>query len=475
LTISVDQVERKLARINVKKATGPDNIPNWILKDGACLLASPVCAVFNSSLREGYVPTTWKLAYVCALPKVNPPTQLEKHIRPISLTPVLAKVMESFTCKWVMDHISEDLDPQQYGSVKESSTVHALVELTHHWQQGLDVPGKVLRVLLLDYSKAFDRIDHTILLRKLANMGVPDFLVSWFTAFLCGRQQCTKIGEAQSDWRSINAGVPQGTLFGPVGFVIHINDLKSVLPIAKYVDDGSIWEVCCRSCRDSRLQLATDQAIQWSDKNLMRANCEKTKELVVDFGRSQSTIPRISVQGTEIERVESTKLLGVIITSKLTWGEHVDAIHSKASQRLYFLTLLKRAGMPAASMLKVYTAVVRPITEYACPVWHVGLTDEQSEKLESIQRRALNIIYPDMSYRAALSQAGLPRLHQRRENLSRDFFIGILKPGHRLHHLLPEKRDSGYNLRTKNRHPLLKTRTDRYKHTLVPYGLLHWP
>jgi len=372
-----------------------------------------------------------------------------------------------------MEHISGDLDPNQYGSVKDSSPLHALVELIHHWQQGLDVPGRVLRVLLLDYSKAFDTVDHTILLRKLAGMGVPDFLVNWFTAFLCGRQQCTKIGEAVSDWCSINAGVPQGTLFGPVGFVVHINDLKSELDVVKYVDDSTIWEVCDRNCHDSRLQLATDQAIEWSDKNLMRVNCEKTKELAVDFGRSSSTIPRISIHGNEIKRVESTKLLGVTITSDLSWSENVDDIHSRASQRLYFLTLLKRAGMSANHMLRVYTAVVRSVTEYACVVWHVGLTNEQSEKLESIQRRALNIIYPDLSYRAALSQSGLVRLDQRRERLCMAFFKAMLKPGHRLHHLLPPKRDTGHALRKNIRQPL-KTRTDRFKYTLIPYGLLHW-
>ena len=109
-----------------------------------------------------------------------------------------------------MDHTSEDLDPNQYGSVKDISPVHALVELIHHWQQGLDVPGKIFLVLLLDYSKTFDTVDHKILLIKLASMGVPDFLVCWFTAFLYGHQQSTKTGEVQLDWCSINVGYPKG-------------------------------------------------------------------------------------------------------------------------------------------------------------------------------------------------------------------------------------------------------------------------
>ena len=172
--------------------------------------SGPWCALFNSSMQEGYVPPIWKSANIFPLAKVNPPSILEKHIRPISPTPTLAKIMESFLCNWVMEEVSESIDPQ-YGSVKDSSTVHAFVELIHLWQEALDNRGKVLRVLLLDYSKAFDCVDHSLLLTKLANMGVHDCVVKWFTSFLFDRKQRTKIGDEISEWCTINAGVPQGT------------------------------------------------------------------------------------------------------------------------------------------------------------------------------------------------------------------------------------------------------------------------
>ena len=144
--IHVQEVERnKLSRINTSKAMGPDDIPSWIWKDCASAAsATSLCSLQQQS--EGRVRTNYvEVSLHLPIPKVNPPTQLEKHIRPISLTPVLTKVMESFTCKWIMECISEDIDPHQYGSVKGSSTVHALVELVHLWQQALDEPGKVLR------------------------------------------------------------------------------------------------------------------------------------------------------------------------------------------------------------------------------------------------------------------------------------------------------------------------------------------
>ena len=118
LTISVSDVQEKLLKVNIKKAMGPDNIPNWILRDCAPLLAGPVCAIFNSSLRDGYVPPLWKSANVSPPAKVNPPTLLQKHIRPISLTPVLTKILEGFTCQWATDTISELTDPTNMGLSK---------------------------------------------------------------------------------------------------------------------------------------------------------------------------------------------------------------------------------------------------------------------------------------------------------------------------------------------------------------------
>ena len=389
----------------------------------------------------------WKSATICPLAKVNPPTILQKHIRPISLTPVLAKILESFTCQWVMDAITEDIDPHQYGSIKGSSTVHALVELVHHWQQALDTPGQLLRVLLVDFSKAFDRVDHTILLHKLSSSGAPDFIIRWFTSFLYERQQQTRIGDNLSDWCKVNAGVPQGTLFGPVGFIMHINDLRTCLPTYKYVDDCTLWEACSARSSDSQLQCATDEAVHWSAENHMSVNCDKTKELQVCFGRSKPTLPPITIDDKPIARVSTAKLLGVTFSSDLTWDAHIEDIHTKACQRLYSLRLLWRAGVQSSHIVRIFTSLIRLLLEYACPVWHTGLPGILSEKLEGVQRRALRIAYPDSSYSEAMQLSGLPTLHDRREQLSRGFFQAILSPSHKLHHLLPAHREVSYNLR----------------------------
>ena len=150
--INVDEVVISVSRIKTHKTTGPDEIPNWILHDYATILAPPVCAIFNSSLREGTVPVLWKCADVRPVPKIRPPAPIDKDLRPISLTPVLSKCLEKFMCTWIMDITMDQIDPQQYESIKGTSTVHALVELVHKWKYAVETPGTIVRILLVDFS-----------------------------------------------------------------------------------------------------------------------------------------------------------------------------------------------------------------------------------------------------------------------------------------------------------------------------------
>ena len=144
-----------------------------------------------------------------------------KDLRPITLLPQLSKCLEYFPREWILAEVSDILDPHQFGSLKNSSTVLTLVELLHNWLAALETPGKVVRILLLDFRKAFDRVDHKILLTKLSNMGLPNCLTRWMTSFLCERQQRVKLGNISSGWRKVGAGVPQGTLTGPIAFLLH--------------------------------------------------------------------------------------------------------------------------------------------------------------------------------------------------------------------------------------------------------------
>ena len=469
-TITVSDVEKQLSRLNTNKASGPDAVPARFLKEYAELLSGPVCCIFNSSMHDGYIPVVWKSADVCPLLKVPTPSLSEKHLRPISLMLVLVKCLERHVTGWILDYMDGSIDPHQFGSLQGSSAVHALVELLHLWHKALDAPGNMVRVVMLDFAKAFDRVDHTTVVKKLANLGLPNFLVRWLTELLCERRQWVKLGQHRSEWSQVRAGVPEGTLVAPISFLLHINDLQTVVNHVKYVDDSSLWEVCGADGGNSLIQVATDQAVEWSARNLMTINAEKTKEMMISFSNKPVAPPPVTISNTAIERTETFKLLGVVLSNKLDWSDHCEYLHTKGSQRLYLLVLLRRAGVPDHDILRIYTSMIRSVLEYTAPVWHTSLSQEKSERLESVQKRALHVVYPDLSYRRALSLTGMHTLHQRREDTAKEFFVQLLQPGHKLHYLLPQPRDIGYNLRSLPKYPRVG-KTKRFSSTLVPYGL----
>ena len=201
-------VEKKLNAIDIHKSNGPDDIPNWILRDFSVWLAEPLCAIFNVSIRTGVVPHLWKHANVIPIPKINPPTKIESDIRPISLTPTVSKILESFVGQWILELTQEYIDQYQFGGVKGKSTTHALVSLLDYWHRALD-ENKQVRVLFIDYAKAFDHIDHTLFIDKLTKIfKLPHFMIKWIHSFISNRLQRVKIGKIVSDWLTFNGGLP---------------------------------------------------------------------------------------------------------------------------------------------------------------------------------------------------------------------------------------------------------------------------
>ena len=173
-------------------------------------MSRPLAAIYNSSLREGVLPDLWKTATVVPLPKKHPPTVIEKDIRPISLTPIVAKTFESLVLRWVDAIITDKIDPKQFGCMKGTGTTDALIELMHKWFQATDKPDTFIRILLLDYTKGFDLINHNILLEKLLNMDIPVHIVRWMAAFLLNRSHRVKVGSYMSDEGSPNGEYHKG-------------------------------------------------------------------------------------------------------------------------------------------------------------------------------------------------------------------------------------------------------------------------
>ena len=180
LEVTEERVQQALAKLNPNKASGPDNLPNWIFKEYSYILAFPIMKILNASYNEQILPITWKKADVSPLLKKKPVDTLEKDLRPISLTPCVSKVAEEFIVEdYVKPAILNVIDRSQYGAIPNSSTTMALISMLHHWYVNTDGNGTTIRTILFDYRKAFDFIDHGILVNKVGNLDIPRSVVNW--------------------------------------------------------------------------------------------------------------------------------------------------------------------------------------------------------------------------------------------------------------------------------------------------------
>ncbi len=281
--ISIDEVENALKSVKSHSAAGPDKISPWLLRENSASLSRPLASIFNASIQEGNIPLLWKSANVSPLPKSSPALDIDSDFRPISLTTIVSKILESFPHSWLLRSVSGQIDNLQFGALKRSRSTMALLYMFHKWYEAMDTPGTCLRVCTLDFSKAFDRIDFNILLQKLINMGIHPVLINWIANFLTDRRQRTRIGPNYSCWRSINGGVPQGTKLGPLLFLIMVNDLKVSEDSVKFVDT-TLWEIITSAQSSaSVLPAQISECCSWVAKNNMKLNPTKTKEIRVCF------------------------------------------------------------------------------------------------------------------------------------------------------------------------------------------------
>ena len=226
ISVSETTVERLLRAISASKASGPDELPNWVLKSFSVILAPAITDIFNASFREGRVPKIWKMADVPPAPKTKNITDFNKDLRPISLTSTLSKIAENIIIEYELkSKLLRKMDPKQYGFIPGSNTTLALISMMHTWLAALDGTGATVRVALLDYRKAFDLVDHNLLIAKLSNYEIKPTVVNWIADFLRGRSQRVKINSMYSNFLQVPAGIPQGTKIGPWLFLAIINDL----------------------------------------------------------------------------------------------------------------------------------------------------------------------------------------------------------------------------------------------------------
>ena len=289
LKVTTDAVFQKLSTLNPYKAHGADSIPNWILKENADIL--------SCSYRKCRLPQSWKEANVVPVPKQKPVKDVNKHLRPISLTPVLSKIAEDFVVEeFIKPAVTAKIDNNQYGTVPKSSTTQALVSMVHAWYKHTDGNGATVRVVLFDFRKAFDLIDHAILAKKLENLDLPLGIVSWVIDFLKNRKQRVKLSQdCFSEWGAVPAGVPQGIKLGPWLFLVMIDDINAdKLDLWKFVDDTTMAEAV-PSDGNSKIQESADNFVDQTLATKFQLNETKCKELRITFSKSDPILDPIVV------------------------------------------------------------------------------------------------------------------------------------------------------------------------------------
>ena len=244
-----------------------------------------------------------------------------------------------------------------------------------------------------------------------------------------------------------------------------INDLGTSADMWKYVDDISVSEIVERG-RESELQVSVVNFATQSSREGFHLSETKCKNFRIGFSNTTSDFDPIVLNGKPLEIITSAKLLGLNLTSDLKWNTHTSERIRRASPRQYFLRQLKRCQVAPKELTVFYTTYIRPILEYACPVFHRPLPEYLSDDLERIQRRALKIIHSDLSYSEALKVSVLQRLHERRESITTRLYHEVTNnPFHKLHSLLPKRNGCKYSLRNKRTFVVPRCKTDRFKNS----------
>ena len=423
IQITREAVQKKLEKLNVTKSCGPDNMHPFVLQRTARATSRPLELIFRKSVENGECPEDWRSANVTPIHKKGDRTDPSNY-RPVSLTSQVCKVLESLVRDHIIDHLSKNdiLRDEQHGFREGRSCLTNLLETVEQWTEIID-EGDCIDIAYLDFRKAFDLVSHKHLLFKMSKYGITNQVLKWVEAFLYQRTQRVVVRGTASDAFNVTSGVPQGSVLGPVLFLIFINDLplEILSPLSLFADDSKIFTRIISEKNRSKtnnvngneiLQRDLNVIREWASKWKMEFNVDKCK--VMHIGRAN---PKHSYNmgGTELTVTTEEKDLGVLVDDELDFDKHIRAIVNKANR---VLGMIKRGFtcLDKEIFLNLYPVLVRPLLEYCVQVWspykqmHIDL-------IEGVQIRATKLVpgNKNMDYDERLAYLNdLPKLEERR-------------------------------------------------------------
>ena len=395
--ISKDTVLLKLNNLKIDKSPGYDNIHPRILYEIRNEIFEPLTNLFNLSLSKGILPSDWKLSSVTALFKKGSKSLINNY-RPVSLTSIACKILELIIVDKIINYLisSNIISNKQFGFIKGRLTSIQLLNLLDKWTNHLDNNREGVDIIYKDFEKAFDKVPHKRLIFKLKKYGICNTVINWIKSYLKNRKHRVKINNKYSEWKEVTSGIPQGSVLGPILFIIYINDLPEICPegvdLNLFVDDAKMSKTLVSLDDKTQLQLALNETVNWFKEWLLSLNINKCVALnlkMIDSPNNDYFIDTDS-GNYKLQNVKLTKDLGVIIDNQLTFNEHIAEKIKKAN---CMLGLIKRnfRYLDEYTFILLYKSLVRSQLEYASSVWSPykkGLIDE----IESMQRRATKLI-----------------------------------------------------------------------------------
>lgn len=385
------EIEKKLKKLDITKSVGPDNIHPLLLVNCARNFALPLSLLYNQSLKTGTFPDAWKQARVVPIYKSGK-RECVANYRPVSILSTISKVFESMIHSVLYRHIHKYLISDQYGFVKNRSTNTNLVLFASELMESVD-QGFQVDAVYTDFSKAFDKVNHRILLRKLYTFGLSGNLLEWCDSYLKNRPSQVVIDGVQSTPFIALSGVPQGSVLGPLFFNIFINDIAKVIKHSKiymFADDLKLTKIVSSDEESKNLQKDIDGLQEWCNKNKMYLNGKKCKHIKFTKKRNKM-VTEYSVAGSKLEEVTTIRDLGVTMDCQLRFTDHIDNIVKNANKSLGFILRSSKGFKNPSTVILLYNSYVRSQLEYCSSVWNPNY-NIHINRIEKVQKKFIRSV-----------------------------------------------------------------------------------